>query len=67
MASLADSSQVFPPEYLSAERATVSTSGPRQKAADTTASLDEPKPYVVAALTDPSQVFPPEGVTATRT
>ena len=65
VASLADSSQVFPPEVPSAERATVSTSGPApEKAADTTASLDEPKPYVVAALTDPSQVFPPEGVTA---
>jgi hypothetical protein len=65
VASLADSSQVFPPEVPSAERATVSTSGPApEKAADTTASLDEPKPYAVASLTDPSQVFPPEGVTA---
>ena len=65
VASLADSSQVFPPEVPSAERATVSTSGPApEKAADTTASPDEPKPYVVASLTDPSQVFPPEGVTA---
>jgi hypothetical protein len=35
-----------------------------RKATDTTASLDEPKPYVVASLTDPSQVFPPEGATA---
>jgi hypothetical protein len=34
-----------------------------EKAADTTASLDEPKPFVVASLTDSSQVFPPEEVT----
>ena len=65
VASLADTSQVLPPAAPSAERATVSTSGPApEKAADTTASPDEPKPYVVASLTDPSQVFPPEGVTA---
>ena len=35
-----------------------------QKAADTTARLEEPKPFVVASLADSSQVFPPEGVTA---
>jgi hypothetical protein len=45
------------------ELATATPSAP-EKATDRAASLDEPKPYVVAALTDPSQVFPPEGVTA---
>src|SRR5439155_220292 len=30
--------------------------------AGTKASLDEPKPFVVASLTDSSQVFPPEEV-----
>jgi hypothetical protein len=65
VASLPDSSQVFPPEAPSAEGAQASTPDPAPaKAADTTASLDEPKPFVVAALTDPSQVFPPEGATA---
>ncbi|KRQ97217.1 hypothetical protein [Bradyrhizobium valentinum] len=42
-----------------------------EKTTDTTASLDEPKPFVVAALPDSSQVFPPEapsagGVTASK-
>jgi hypothetical protein len=63
VASLPDSSQVFPPETPSAEGAQASTPAPAsEKAADTTASLDEPKPFVVASLTDPSQVFPPEEV-----
>jgi hypothetical protein len=63
VASLPDSSQVFPPETPSAERTQASTpdSAPA-KTADATASVDEPKPLVVASLTDPSQVFPPEEV-----
>jgi hypothetical protein len=65
VASLPDSSQVFPPEAPSAEGTQASTPDPAPaKAADTTASLDEPKPFVVASLTDSSQVFPPEEVTA---
>jgi hypothetical protein len=64
VASLPDSSQVFPPEAPSAEDAQASTPDPAPaKAADTTASVDEPKPFVVASLTDSSQVFPPEEVT----
>jgi hypothetical protein len=65
VASLPDSSQVFPPEAPSAEGAQAGAPDPAPaKAADTTAaSQDEPKPFVVAALTDPSQVFPPEEVT----
>ena len=43
------------------ETATAAEATP-QKATDTTASLDEPKPFVVASLTDSSQVFPPEEV-----
>ena len=43
------------------EMATATQSAP-EKATDTTASLDEPKSFVVASLTDPSQVFPPEEV-----
>ena len=63
VASLPDSSQVFPPETPSAEGAQAITPDPApEKAADTAASLDEPKPFVVASLTDPSQVFPPEEV-----
>jgi hypothetical protein len=62
VASLPDSSQVFPPETPSAEGKQASTPDPAPaKAADATASLDEPKPFVVASLTDSSQVFPPEG------
>ena len=41
------------------ELATAAEPTPR-KATDTTASLDEPKPFVVASLTDASQVTPPE-------
>jgi hypothetical protein len=63
VASLPDSSQVFPPEAPSAEGTQASTPDPAPaKAADTTASLDEPKPFVVASLTDSSQVFSPEEV-----
>jgi hypothetical protein len=63
VASLPDSSQVFPPEAPSAEGTQPSTPDPAPaKAADTTASLDEPKPFVVASLTDSSQVFSPEEV-----
>jgi len=61
VASLPDSSQVFPPEAPSAEGTQASTPDPAPaKAADTTASPDEPKPFVVASLTDSSQVFQPE-------
>src|SRR6185312_5220478 len=42
------------------EMAAAANTTPR-KASDTTANLDEPKPFVVASLTDSSQVFPPEG------
>nr|WP_275189113.1 hypothetical protein [Bradyrhizobium sp. CSA112] len=60
-----DSSQVLPPEAPSAGGATASTADPApEKAADATASPDEPKPLVVATLTDPSQVFPPEALSA---
>src|SRR5437660_1386411 len=45
----------------SLEVAAATQSAP-EKATDTTASLDEPKSFVVASLTDPSQVFPPEEV-----
>ena len=37
-----------------------------QKATDTTASLDEPKTFVVASLPDSSQVLPPEAPSAER-
>jgi hypothetical protein len=37
-----------------------------QQAADTTATLDEPKPFVVASLPDSSQVVPPEAPSAER-
>lgn len=37
-----------------------------QKATDTTASLDEPKTFVVASLPDSSQVVPPEAPSAER-
>jgi hypothetical protein len=37
-----------------------------QKATDTTASLDQPKSFVVASLPDSSQVFPPEAPSAGR-
>jgi hypothetical protein len=37
-----------------------------RKATDTTASLDEPKPYVVASLPDASQVLPPAAPSAER-
>ena len=37
-----------------------------QKATDTTASLDEPKSFVVASLPDSSQVLPPEAPSAER-
>ena len=37
-----------------------------QKATDTTASLDQPEPFVVASLPDSSQVFPPEAPSAER-
>jgi hypothetical protein len=65
VASLPDSSQVFPPEAPSAGGSMASMPDPApEKAADTTASLDEPKPFVVASLTDSSQVFSPEEVAA---
>ena len=38
-----------------------------QKATDTTASLDEPKTFVVASLPDSSQVLPPAAPSAERT
>ncbi|MEH2610654.1 hypothetical protein [Bradyrhizobium sp. AZCC 1693] len=38
-----------------------------QKTTDTTASLDEPKPFVVASLPDSSQVVPPETPSPERT
>ena len=47
------------------EMATAAEATPR-KATDTTASLDEPKSFVVASLPDPSQVFPPETPSAER-
>jgi hypothetical protein len=47
------------------ETATAAEATP-QKATDTTASLDEPKTFAVAALPDPSQVFPPEAPSAER-
>ena len=62
VASLPDSSQVFPPEAPSAEGAQASPPDPAPAKAGTTANLDEPKPFVVASLTDSSQVFPPEEV-----
>jgi len=45
------------------EMAAATQSAPA-KATDTTASLDEPKPSVVASLSDPSQVSPPEAPSA---
>ena len=36
----------------------------RQKATEATASLDEPKTFVVASLPDSSQVFSPEAPSA---
>src|SRR5437868_182174 len=45
------------------EMAAATQSAPA-KATDTTASLDEPKPFVVASLSDPSQVSPPEAPSA---
>lgn len=63
VASLPDSSQVFPPEAPSAGGPIASMPDPApEKATDTTASLDQPKPFVVASLTDSSQVFSPEEV-----
>src|SRR5947208_10403147 len=47
----------------SLEAAAATQSAP-EKATDTTASLDEPKPVVVASLPDPSQAFPPEAPSA---
>ena len=46
--------------------ATASEATP-QKATDTTASLDEPKTFVVASLPDSSQVLPPAAPSAERT
>jgi hypothetical protein len=48
------------------EMATAAEATP-QKAADTTASLDEPKTFVVASLPDSSQVLPPAAPSAERT
>jgi hypothetical protein len=45
------------------EMATAAEATP-QKATDTRARPDEPKPFVVASLPDPSQVFPPEAPSA---
>jgi hypothetical protein len=46
------------------ELATATPSSP-EKATDRAASLDEPKPFVVASLPDSSQVLPPEAPSAT--
>jgi hypothetical protein len=48
------------------EMATAAEATP-QKTTDTTASLDEPKPFVVASLPDSSQVVPPETPSPERT
>jgi hypothetical protein len=48
------------------EMATAAEAAP-QKATDATASLDEPKTFVVASLPDSSQVLPPEASSAERT
>ena len=48
------------------EMATAAETTP-QKATDTTASLDEPKTFVVASLPDSSQVLAPEAPSAGRT